>query len=174
MSPTHISISALDFPAGSVVKCSVAQSCLTLWDPMECSLLGSTVLGIFQARILEWIAISSSRESSQPGRDHTCITCVPWVSWIGRWILYHSTSWEAQGSNSVDAGFMPGLGRTLEEGNGNSLQYSCPISLTEKPDGLQSSGLQRLEHNLATKQQYQPYQGGEPALLTILLNINLV
>ena len=69
---------------------------------------------------------------------------------------------------------MPGLGRTLEEGNGNSLQYSCPISLTEKPDGLQSSGLQRLEHNLATKQQYHPYQGGEPALLSILLNINLV
>ena len=36
----------------------VAQWCLTLWDPMDCSLKGSSVHGIFQARILEWIAIS--------------------------------------------------------------------------------------------------------------------
>ena len=42
----------------------VAQSCLTLCDPMDCSLPGSTVHGIFQARVLEWVAISFSRESS--------------------------------------------------------------------------------------------------------------
>ena len=41
--------------------------------------------GIFQARILEWVAISYSRESSRP-RDGTCISC---ISSIGRWILYH-------------------------------------------------------------------------------------
>ena len=45
--------------------------------------------GIFQAKILEWVAISYSRESSQP-RDQICITC------IGRWILYHCIIWEAQ------------------------------------------------------------------------------
>ena len=44
----------------------VAQSCLTLCDPMDCSPLGSSVLGILQARILEWVAISSSRGSSGP------------------------------------------------------------------------------------------------------------
>ena len=44
----------------------VAQSCPTLCDPMECSLSGSSVHGIFQARVLEWIAISFSRGSSQP------------------------------------------------------------------------------------------------------------
>ena len=44
----------------------VAQSCLTLRDPMDCSLSGSSVHGIFQARVLEWIAISFSRGSSQP------------------------------------------------------------------------------------------------------------
>ena len=33
------------------------QSCLTLWDPMDCSPPGSSVRGIFQARILEWVAI---------------------------------------------------------------------------------------------------------------------
>ena len=39
----------------------VAQSCLTLGDPMDCGLPGSSVHGIFQARILEWVAISSSK-----------------------------------------------------------------------------------------------------------------
>ena len=44
----------------------VAQLCPTLWDPIDCSLLGSSVHGIFQAIVLEWIAISLSRGSSQP------------------------------------------------------------------------------------------------------------
>ena len=43
---------------------SVAQSCLILSDPMDCSLPGSSVHGILQVRILEWVTISSSRESS--------------------------------------------------------------------------------------------------------------
>ena len=45
-------------------------------------------MGILQARILEWVAISSSRRSSWP-RDGTCVSCV------GRWILYHCDTWEA-------------------------------------------------------------------------------
>ena len=44
----------------------VAQSCLTLCDPIDCSLLGSSIHRIFQARVLEWAAISFSRGSSQP------------------------------------------------------------------------------------------------------------
>ena len=51
----------------------VAQSCLTLCDPMDCSLLGSSIHGIFQAGILEWVAISFSRGSSQP-RDRTRVS----------------------------------------------------------------------------------------------------
>ena len=51
------------------------QVCLTLWDPMECSPPGTSVLGILQARILEWVAISFSRGSFQ-ARDGT------WVSGI--------------------------------------------------------------------------------------------
>ena len=43
----------------------VTQSCLTLWDPMVCSLPASSVHGIFQVRVLEWVAISLSRGSSQ-------------------------------------------------------------------------------------------------------------
>ena len=44
----------------------VAQYCMALCDSMDCSLLGSFILGIFQARVLEWGAISFSRGSSQP------------------------------------------------------------------------------------------------------------
>ena len=44
--------------------CSVTQSCLTLCDPMDCTLPGSSVCGILQTRMLEWVAISSSRGSS--------------------------------------------------------------------------------------------------------------
>ena len=46
--------------------CGHAQLCLTLFDPVDCSLPGSSVRGIFQARVLEWVAISFSRGSSQP------------------------------------------------------------------------------------------------------------
>ena len=65
-----------------------AQLCPNLGDPMDCSPPASSIHGIFQARILEWVAISYSRASAQP-RDPTCVSC---VSCIGRWIslpLYH-------------------------------------------------------------------------------------
>ena len=67
------------------VLCSVAQSCPTLYGPMDCSPPGSSVQGISQARILEWVAISFCRGSSRP-RDWTHSTC---VSCIGRQILNH-------------------------------------------------------------------------------------
>ena len=44
----------------------VAQSCPTLSDPMDCSLPGSSIHGIFQARVLEWGAIAFSRNSDWP------------------------------------------------------------------------------------------------------------
>ena len=53
----------------------VAQSCPTLCDPRDCSLPGSSIHGIFQARVLEWVAISFSRRSSWP-RDWTQVSCV--------------------------------------------------------------------------------------------------
>ena len=60
----------------------VTQLCPTLCNPMHCSPPGLSVHGIFQARILQWGAISSSRASSRP-RDQTRVSC------IGRWVLYH-------------------------------------------------------------------------------------
>ena len=59
------------------------QSCLTLCDPMDCSLPGFTIHGILQARILEWVAMPSSRGSS-PLRDGTQVS---YVSYIGRQVL---------------------------------------------------------------------------------------
>ena len=61
------------------------RSCAWLCDPMDCSLLGFSAHGIFQAKILKYLAISYSRGSSWP-RDQTPVS---YISWIGRQILYH-------------------------------------------------------------------------------------
>ena len=62
-----------------------AQLCPILCDPMDCSLSGSSVPEISQARILECVAISLSRGPSQP-RDWTCVSS---IGWHCRRILYH-------------------------------------------------------------------------------------
>ena len=73
-------------------SCVCAQLCLTLlWPLWTGTPPGSSVHGIFQARILEWVAISYSRGCSQPW-DQTRVSC---VSCIGRQILYHWATWEA-------------------------------------------------------------------------------
>ena len=59
---------------GKSMKVKVSQLCLTLCDPMDCNPPGSSVYEIFQARILEWVAIFFSRGSSQP-RDRTQVSC---------------------------------------------------------------------------------------------------
>ena len=64
----------------------VTQSYLTLCDPMDCSLPGSSVHWILQARILEWVAISYSRGSSSP-RSQTWVSCVAgsfFIIWVTR------------------------------------------------------------------------------------------
>ena len=53
----------------------VTQLCLTLCNPMDCNLPGSAVCGIFQARVLEWVAISFSKGSSWP-RNRTQVSCI--------------------------------------------------------------------------------------------------
>ena len=70
--------------------CLDAESCLTLCNPMDCSQPGSSVHGILLARILEWVAISSSRVSSQP-RD-------------GNHVSYHVLHWQADSLPLVPPG----------------------------------------------------------------------
>ena len=90
----------------------VVQSRPTLCDPKDCSPPGSSIHGIFQARILEWVFISFSTESSWP-RDRT------WVSHIvGRCFTVWATR-EASALGSIANLF------GLWEGNGTALQYSC-------------------------------------------------
>ena len=75
LSVTHSFLQTLQ-ASKCAVLCLVTQSCLTLCDPMDCSLPGSSVHAIFQARILEWVAMPSSR-GSNPGLLHC------------RWIIYY-------------------------------------------------------------------------------------
>ena len=76
------------------VKVLVTQLCLTLCDPMDHSLPGSSIHGIFHSRVLEWLAISFSRESSRP-RHWT------WVSHIaGRCFTISATREKESATNS--------------------------------------------------------------------------
>ena len=91
---------------------SVTQSCLTLCDPMDCSPPGSSVHGISQARILGWVALSSSRESSRP-RDQTHVSC------IGRQILHLWATREALDFTWILLVFI------LEDQSRIPLQFEC-------------------------------------------------
>ena len=102
MSPQATWECALSAPNLEVTWSEVAQSCLTLCNPMDCSLPGSSVLGIFQARILKWVAICFSRASSQP-RDWTRVSCT-----AGR----RSTVWATREAPNLSVGFsLPQPGR---------------------------------------------------------------
>ena len=82
----------------------LTQSCPTLCDPTDCSPPGFSVHGIFQARILEWVAVFFSRGSSQP-RDRTQVSCIAGkhfnaLSHQGSPLLVHSNSllfWKMEG-----------------------------------------------------------------------------
>ena len=75
-------------PHGACVRvCEVASVVSNSSDPIDCSLPGSSVHGILQARIPEWVAMPSSRGSSQP-RDRTPVSSVPC---LGKQVLYHQS-----------------------------------------------------------------------------------
>ena len=80
----------------------------TLCDPMNCSLLGTSVHGIFQARILDWVAIAFSKGYSRH-RDQTRIA---YISHIGMQILYYECQ---PGKPSISKGtYLPGLSWVTE------------------------------------------------------------
>ena len=86
--------------------CLVAQLCSTLWDSMDYCPPGSSIHGISQVRILEWVAICFSRGSSRP-RDGTC------VYYIGKQILYSWATSEAR--PQTFASHWKRRGRSLKE-----------------------------------------------------------
>jgi len=75
--------------------CSVTQLCPTLCDPMDCSPTSSSVLGISQARRLEWVATSFFRGIFPTQGLNPCL----WSPSIGRWVPYHCATWEAGMNN---------------------------------------------------------------------------
>ena len=117
-----LTMPAVWFPCTLLTKSEIAcmrakslQSCLTLFDPMDCSPQGFSVHGILQARILEWVVISFSRGSSWP-RDGTQAS---WVSWIaGRFFTAEPLGksllcWETKGEDVVALDLLLPLSRLL-------------------------------------------------------------
>ena len=81
------------------------QSCLTVCDPMDCSPPGSSVHGTSQARILEWVAISSSKGSSIPGIEPRLLQFLHC-----RWILYCWTKSQPNLHSSASRGHLSCIG----------------------------------------------------------------
>ena len=97
----------------------VTQSSPTL-HPMDCSLPGSSIGGILQARVLEWVAVSFSRRSSQP-RDRTQVSCIagrtPWILHLSNniIIIFFCESFPYQNANNLNMAclfFISGTGHT--------------------------------------------------------------
>ena len=138
------------------MKVLLAQSGPTVCHPMDCSPPGSSVHRILQARILEWVAMPFSRESSWP-RDRTQGSCLAgrfftiWATreakWIRLWILYYHSVGKESACNSGDiwnAGSIAWLGRSPGKEiatHSSILAWNSPW--TEEPDRLQSTGLWR-------------------------------
>ena len=105
-----------------------AQSCPTLCNPMDCSPPGSSVHGIPQARILEWVALPSSRRSSSP-RDRNVV----FLRLLrGRWILYHSTTWEALEVSLLILGLNPRFHRAFST---EGYHFHCAGNIRETQGG---------------------------------------
>ena len=134
---------------------SVAQQCLTFCSPMDCSFPGSSVHGILQARILNWVAVSSSRGSSR-SRDQTLIS---FSFCTGRGILYQQNHLGSPLHNiyrETDKGFPGGSAGEESACNAGDLQKGTAthgripawrIPWAEEPGGLQCMDLQRVRHH---------------------------
>ena len=97
-------------------KSEVAQLCLTLHDPMDCSPPVSSVHGIFQARVLEWGAIAFSGWDLGTAKIRVFPRC--FLASLG-------LTGEESTYDAGDAGLIPEWGRSFGKENGNPLQYSC-------------------------------------------------
>ena len=103
----------------------MAQSCPTLWDPMDWSLPGSSIRGIFRARILEWVAISFSRRSSQP-REWTRVFCT-----VSRPLYRLSTQ-----NNNNNRHMLKGHRSQLEEASNDQIWANLNNKINNDSNGL--------------------------------------
>ena len=125
--------------------CSVTQSCLTLCNPMDCSPPGSSVHEILQGRILEGIAMPSSRGSSQP-RDQIHIS---YISCICRRIFFTtSATWEALHAHNSAQSYMDWMLGDMQ--TCSDVNTTAPVgtgALTNMLDGDTQGAWQRVCRN---------------------------
>ena len=124
---------------------SVIQSCLILMQPTDCSPPGSSVSGIFQARTLEWVAISTSRESSWP-KDWTWVFCIAGGSFTAQPLILTfllAVSWvtsllhgEKQGAQGQYAGVHTKTAWCL---NSDTTACSCVVQKVAESFGVSIS-----------------------------------
>ena len=121
------------------------QLCLTLCDPMDCSLPGSSVHGIPQARILEWVAISFSRVFS-PTRDRTQVSCnagdTSLIPYLVAQRVKHLPAMQETWVRSLCQ-----EDPLEKEMATHSSTLAWKIPWTKKPGRLQSMGSQRVRHD---------------------------
>ena len=102
------------------------QSCPTLCDPVDYSPAGSSVHGILHARILDWVVISFSRGSSDPGIEPVFLTAPAladgFFTTVTTWVDFPGVSESKESAcNAGDLSSVPGSGRAPGEGHGNPL-----------------------------------------------------
>ena len=134
------------------VKESESQSCLTLCYPIDCIPPFSSVDGILQARILEWVTISFSTGSSQP-RDWTCVSCIAgqlFTIWATREVTVIKNLPAMQETQA----WLLGQEDPLEKERTTRSSVACETPCPEEPARLQSMGLQRVGYNWVTNQQH--------------------
>ena len=109
------------------VKSEVTQSCPTLCNPMDHSLPGSSIHGIFQVRILEWVAIGFSRQNGK--LNCNIFLCLEYYTAMKT--NYWGLPWWSSGlpSNAGDAGLIPGQGTKI-------LHASCPKNHKHKTETI--------------------------------------
>ena len=121
----------------------VTQSCLTLCDPVDCNLPGSSIHGIFQATILEWVAIFFSRGSSQP-RDQTQVSCIKgefFTIWATKEVKSLSCVWLFLTPWTVTYQALPSMGFSRQE-YWSGLSFPSPGDLPNSEIEPRSSTLQ--------------------------------
>ena len=140
----------------------VTQSCPTLCNPMDCNLPGSSVHGILQARLLEWVAIPFSRESSRL-RDQTWVSCIAgrfFIIWATKEVVIREESspcsgWKMPRLNSNPNSVSTGIRSPFPLSSAHPDAVSCsPMCVPGLQESRAHSGMAHLteESELASGQ----------------------